>query len=108
MVLATLQTMSAMEMMVNEAAQLLNIDPIELRLRNVIKTGQLNTQGAVPTSTEHYAEILTQAQQHEMWVNRHQRRKAYEAKHPNKLFGTGFAICTKDYGAGDERASNLY
>ncbi|PSU25710.1 xanthine dehydrogenase family protein molybdopterin-binding subunit [Photobacterium phosphoreum] len=101
----TLQTMASMEMMVNEAAQLLNIDPIDLRLRNAIKTGQLNTQGAVPTSTEHYAEILKQAQQHEMWTQREQRRKAYEAKHPNKRFGTGFAICTKDYGAGDDAPS---
>ncbi|HIF9421604.1 TPA: xanthine dehydrogenase family protein molybdopterin-binding subunit [Photobacterium damselae] len=101
----TLQTMAAMEMMVNEAAQLLNIDPIDLRLRNAIKVGQANTQGAVPTSTEHYKEILKQVQNHEIWTQKEQRRKEFEAKNPNKKFGTGFAICTKDYGAGNEAPS---
>ncbi|WP_404927825.1 molybdopterin cofactor-binding domain-containing protein [Mesorhizobium sp. ORM16] len=35
----TLQTMAATEMMVDEAAELLGIDPIELRLKNAFKTG---------------------------------------------------------------------
>uniref|UniRef100_UPI0013D3714B molybdopterin cofactor-binding domain-containing protein n=1 Tax=Escherichia coli TaxID=562 RepID=UPI0013D3714B len=44
----TLQSMSATEMMVDEVAGLLGIDAIELRLRNVFKSGMKNTQGAIP------------------------------------------------------------
>ncbi|MER9576545.1 molybdopterin-dependent oxidoreductase [Mesorhizobium sp. M0189] len=44
----TLQTMAATEMMVDEAAELLGIDPIELRLKNAFKTGMKNSQGAIP------------------------------------------------------------
>ena len=98
----TLQSMSAMEMMVNEVAQILNMDPIEIRKKNAIKIGQANTQGAIPSSTEHYQEILDQVQHHEIWTDRLKRKKEFEAKNPNKKFATGFAICTKDYGTGND------
>lgn len=41
----TLQSMAATEMMVDELAAELKIDPIEFRLRNVLKSGMKNTQG---------------------------------------------------------------
>ena len=98
----TVQTMFSMEMMVNEAAQALNMDPIELRLRNVIKVGQGNTQGGVAQTPERYDEILRAVKDHKIWKEKDKRKKEFEAQNPNKLFGTGFAICTKKFGTGTD------
>lgn len=96
----SLQTMAAMEMMVNEAAELLDMDPMELRRRNLIKPGQPNTQGAIPEGNNRYAEIVGLAEQHPIWAERIARKQAYEAKHPDRLYGVGFGIVSKDYGTG--------
>jgi len=96
----TLQTMTAMEMMVNQAAEELGIDPIELRLRNASQTGWRNTQGAIPKVGVRYRELLERARNHPMWRERGERKKAFEREHPGFLFGTGYAIATKDYGTG--------
>ncbi|MBB3060918.1 xanthine dehydrogenase family protein molybdopterin-binding subunit [Microbulbifer rhizosphaerae] len=96
----TMQTMNAMEMMVNRAAQELGVDPIELRLRNATETGWRNTQGAVPQVKVRYREILERARAHPIWAERAKRKQAYEEKEPGYFFGTGFAIATKDYGTG--------
>ncbi|WP_288131112.1 molybdopterin cofactor-binding domain-containing protein [Microbulbifer sp.] len=96
----TLQTMSAMEMMVNQAAEELGIDPIELRLRNAFQTGWRNTQGAIPQVSVRYRELLERAREHPIWRERAERKKAFERDNPGQLFGTGYAIATKDYGTG--------
>ncbi|MFC6980202.1 xanthine dehydrogenase family protein molybdopterin-binding subunit [Microbulbifer taiwanensis] len=96
----TLQTMTAMEMMVNQAAEELGMDPIELRLRNAFETGWRNTQGAVPMVGVRYREMLERARQHPIWQERAERKKIFESKNPGYLFGTGYAIATKDYGTG--------
>ncbi|WP_160152593.1 xanthine dehydrogenase family protein molybdopterin-binding subunit [Microbulbifer sp. ALW1] len=96
----TLQSMTAMEMMVNQAAAELDIDPIELRLRNASESGWRNTQGAVPTVQLRYRELLERASQHPMWLERTGRKKEFEQNNPGYLFGTGYAIVTKDYGTG--------
>ena len=96
----TLQTMSSMEMMLNEAAQKLNMDPIELREKNIMKTGFRNTQGAIPNGELRYGEILEKAKQHTMWTQRAARKQEFEKNNPHMLFGTGFGIATKDYGTG--------
>jgi len=47
----TLQSMSATEMLIDEVAEELKLDAIELRQRNVLKTGIMkNTQGAIATA----------------------------------------------------------
>ncbi|QIL90006.1 molybdopterin-dependent oxidoreductase [Microbulbifer sp. SH-1] len=96
----TLQTMTAMEMMVNQAAAELGIDPIELRLRNAFQDGWRNTQGAVPKVGVRYRELLERAREHPMWRDRMERKRAFEQENPGYLFGTGYAIATKDYGTG--------
>lgn len=100
----TLQTMSATEMMVDEAAALLDIDAIDLRLRNVLRSGQRNSQGAVPAGALRNAEILTKAAAHPLWRDRAARKAAYEAAHPGRRYGVGFAQVHKDYGTGAEAA----
>ncbi|MCW3172912.1 xanthine dehydrogenase family protein molybdopterin-binding subunit [Shewanella subflava] len=96
----TLQSMSAMEMMFNEAAAELDVDPIELRKINALKPGLKNTQGALPNGDMRYLEMLEMAAKHPKWVNRHSAKAEFEAKHPGKLYGVGFGMVSKDYGTG--------
>lgn len=100
----TLQTMSATEMLVDEAAELLGIDPIELRLRNVMRAGMKNTQGAIPAGALRNEDILTRAREHPLWAQRAERKKAFEAANPGKKYGVGYGHVQKDYGDGAEAA----
>ncbi|GAB2905277.1 molybdopterin-dependent oxidoreductase [Paralcaligenes sp. KSB-10] len=98
----TLQSMVATELMVDDVAQQLGLDPIELRLKNVLKTGMKNTQGAIPAGAVRADEILRKAQKHPLWINRASRKKEYEASHPGRAYGIGFACVQKDFGTGAE------
>ncbi|WP_144213014.1 xanthine dehydrogenase family protein molybdopterin-binding subunit [Shewanella donghaensis] len=101
----TLQSMGAMEMMINEAAEALDIDTFELRRINAFQTGQKNTQGAIPNGSARYIEMLNLAEKHEIWTKRKQNKLDYEKAHPTKKYGVGFGIATKDYGTGAEAPS---
>lgn len=100
----TLQTMSATEMMMDEAAGLLGIDPIELRRRNILKSGMKNSQGAIPSGAMRHEEILAKAQRHPLWAERAKRKAAYEAANPGRKYGVGYGHVQKDYGTGAESA----
>lgn len=99
-----LQTMTATEMMVDEAAELLQIDAIDLRLRNVFRSGMKNTQGAVPTSTLRNEEILLKAKAHPLWAERAARKAKFESENAGRKYGAGFAQVQKDYGTGADGA----
>lgn len=96
----TLQSMASMEMMMNEAASDLNIDPIELRKINVFKAGDKNTQGAIPNGDSRYLEMLNLSEQHPIWKNRHNEKIKFEKENIGKKYGVGYSIVTKDYGTG--------
>ncbi len=98
----TLQSMAATEMLMDELAQELGLDPIEFRLRNVLKSGMKNTQGAVPAGAIRAEEVLMRARTHPVWKERDRRKANYEAEHPGKLYGVGFACVQKDFGTGAE------
>jgi CO/xanthine dehydrogenase Mo-binding subunit len=96
----TLQTMASMEMMMNEAASDLNVDPIELRRINVFKAGDKNTQGAIPNGEYRYLEMLNMAEKHHIWKDRHSKKIQFEKENVGKKYGVGYSIVTKDYGTG--------
>lgn len=98
----TLQTMAATEMMVDEAAVRLGIDPIVLRQRNVLRSGWKNTQGAVPAGAMRAHEILTRAAENPLWTQRERDKAAYEKRHPDQRYGVGFACVMKDFGTGGD------
>lgn len=100
----TLQTLAPTEMLIDEVAALLSVDPIELRRRNLMLTGMRNSQGAVPGSALRNDELLRRAGEHPLWNDRADRKRRYEATHPGKRYGVGFAIVHKDYGSGAEAA----
>ena len=100
----TLQSMAATEMLVDEAAAELGMDPIELRQRNVFASGMKNTQGAIPAGALRADEVLAKCRQHSLWQQRTTRKRDYEAAHPGKRYGVGFGCVQKDFGTGAEAA----
>ncbi len=100
----TLQTMVATELMMDELAAELNVDPIELRLRNVLETGMKNTSGSIPAGTLRCREVLEKARGHALWVERKRRKEEYERANPGLRYGVGFASVQKNYGTGAEAA----
>jgi len=100
----TLQSMSAMEMLIDEIAGELGVDAIDLRLRNVLRTGARNSQGAVPAGSLRAAEILERARAHPLWTQRQARKQEHEARSRGERYGVGFACVQKDYGTGAEAA----
>ena len=60
----TLQAMAATDMLMEEAAKLLNADPIEFRMKNLIKSGMKNTQGAIPGGAIRADEVLSRCAEH--------------------------------------------
>ncbi|MEH6415666.1 xanthine dehydrogenase family protein molybdopterin-binding subunit [Pseudomonas sp. CGJS7] len=100
----TLQSMGATEMLIDEIAAELKLDPIELRLRNVFATGMKNTQGAIPGGAQRADEVLRKSREHPLWTGRAKRKAEYEAAHPGKRYGVGFGCVQKDFGTGGEAA----
>jgi CO/xanthine dehydrogenase Mo-binding subunit len=98
----TLQSMSATEMMVDELAQQLGMDAIELRLKNALRSGDLNSQGIAPGGAERIVEVLQKARVHPLWTGRQKAKAQYEASHPGRQYGVGFACVQKDFGTGAE------
>lgn len=93
----TLQTMTALETLIDEAATELRMDPIELRRRNLLKTGGRTMTGNPWTVSVRTAEILDKLAAHPIWRDRAKHKKANTS---DVLVGTGIACCTKDYGTG--------
>ncbi|WP_099828013.1 xanthine dehydrogenase family protein molybdopterin-binding subunit [Oceaniglobus indicus] len=100
----TLQSMVAFELLVDEAATDLGIDPIELRRRNLMHSGMKNTQGAIPAGTMRAGELLDAAGADPLWTTRAERKAAFEAEHPGYRYGVGVSCVQKDYGTGAEAA----
>jgi CO/xanthine dehydrogenase Mo-binding subunit len=95
----TLQTMSAIEVLVDEAAIELKLDPIDFRRRNALKQDGRTLAGNRYIVSVRTPEILDKLEQHAIW----QSRVAEKSKaKPGFLVGTGVACATKDYGTGGD------
>ncbi|MBS7825043.1 xanthine dehydrogenase family protein molybdopterin-binding subunit [Wohlfahrtiimonas chitiniclastica] len=98
----TLQSMTAFDTLLDEAAHILHIDPVEFRMNNLMKSGMKNTQGAIPAGDMRGGEALSTCAEHPIWKNRTSRKQAYEAANPGKLLATGISCTQKDFGTGNE------
>ena len=96
----SVQTLSATEMLVDETAELLGVDPIELRLRNIATIGTRNMPPHEPALRNE--EILRAAQAHPLWTERKARKARFEAEKPGKKYGVGFAQVQRGFGTGAE------
>src|SRR5262245_13280509 len=96
------ETITATELMVDEIAAELGLDPIDFRLRNVLKTGMKTTQGAIPDGVQRGEAVLQKAKSHPLWEGRAARKRAYDAAHAGKYYGVGFAASHRRFGTGAE------
>ena len=94
----TLQTMTALETLIDEAAAALPLDPIELRRRNALKTGGKNMTGITYSVSLRAPEILDKIEKHPIWQQRTQEKA--RGQQGGIVVGTGVACATKNYGSG--------
>jgi CO/xanthine dehydrogenase Mo-binding subunit len=94
----TLQTMTALEVLVDEMCTALPLDPIEFRRRNALKTGQRIITGNTYSDSIRTPEILDKLAQHPIWHDRVQEKE--RGRDAGVLAGTGVACATKNYGTG--------
>jgi CO/xanthine dehydrogenase Mo-binding subunit len=92
----TLQTMTALEVLIDEAAASLRIDPIDFRRRNALKPGGRTLAGNTYAVSVRTPEILDKLEQHPIWRQRADEKARGTQK--GTLIGTGVACVTKDYG----------
>ena len=97
-----LETLAATEIMADEIAGELGLDPIEFRLRNVIKTGMKDAQGSVPDGKQRAETLLEKARAHALWTGRGAEKQSYEAANPGKYYGVGFGCIQRRFGDGAE------
>jgi CO/xanthine dehydrogenase Mo-binding subunit len=98
----TLQTMTALEVMVDEICTALPLDPIEFRRRNALATGGRTMTGNAYSVSIRTPEILDKLEKHPIWAQRAEEKA--RAQQAGILVGTGLACATKDYGTGGDCA----
>ncbi len=93
-----LQTMTALEVLIDEAASALPLNPIEFRRRNALKPNGRTMTGNPYSVSVRTPEILDKLEMHPIWRQRAEEKALLQ---PNGiLVGTGVACVTKDYGTG--------
>ena len=90
----------AIESLIDEAAQALGRDPIELRAQNVLRQGDHSITGAPLTQTISLAEICRLAAASALWRGRLAARA--EAGAAGQRYGLGFALANQAYGTGTD------
>lgn len=100
-----IQGNAATEMLVDEIAAELGLDPIELRQRNLYRLGDIDPRGVPRGGTPRGGDILAKAAAHPVWTDRAARKTAFETADPGKRYGVGFALTTKGYGPGGATVS---
>src|SRR6266581_1400127 len=96
----TLQTMTALEVLVDEICTALPLDPIEFRRRNALATGGRTMAGNPYIVSVRTPEILDKLEQHPIWKERAEQKA--RGQQAGILVGTGIACVTKDYGIGGD------
>jgi CO/xanthine dehydrogenase Mo-binding subunit len=92
-----LQTLTALEVLIDEAASALPLNPIEFRRRNALGPNGRTMTGNPYTVSVRTTEILDKLEMHPIW----RQRAEEKARQPRGiLIGTGVACVTKDYGTG--------
>jgi CO/xanthine dehydrogenase Mo-binding subunit len=96
----TLQTMTALEVLVDEMCTALPLDPIEFRRRNALKPGERTMTGNTYSVSVRTPEILDKLEQHTIW--RERAAEKARGKDAGILVGTGVACAHKNYGTGSD------
>ena len=99
-----LETMTATELMVDEIAGELGLDPIEFRLRNVLKTGMRNAKGAIPHGTQRAEKVLKRRGRIRCGPSAPPASGLTTLRTPENTTGSGSAASSADFGNGAEGA----
>jgi CO/xanthine dehydrogenase Mo-binding subunit len=94
--------MTALEVLIDEAAAALPLDPIEFRRRNALKTGGKTMTGSTYSVSVRAPEILDKIEKHPIWQQRTQEKA--RGQKGGIVVGTGVACATKNYGSGADCA----
>jgi CO/xanthine dehydrogenase Mo-binding subunit len=94
----TLQTMTALEVLIDEAALALPLDPIEFRRRNALRANGRTMTGNPYKVSVRTLEILDELEKHPIWQGRAEAKS--RGRESGILAGTGVACVTKNYGTG--------
>ena len=94
----TIQTMTALEVLIDEAAAALPLNPIEFRRRNALKQNGRTMTGNPYIVSVRTPEILDKLEMHPIWRQRAEEKARLQSS--GILVGTGVACVTKDYGSG--------
>ncbi len=77
-----------MEHLMNTAARQLNLDPVELRVKNVLLPGEQDIKMQLPVEEARTKECLLQGAEHFRWKQRRAEDAAFNAKSPRYKRGT--------------------
>lgn len=90
------------EVIVDELAHELGVDPMDLRLANILQTGDRNCAGKVPLCHSRMKEIIEYDRALPVWADREKRKAEFEAENPAFRYGVGYAIMKKGFGNSNE------
>jgi CO/xanthine dehydrogenase Mo-binding subunit len=96
----TLQTLTALEVLIDEVATTLPLDPIEFRRRNALTQNGRTMVGNPYAVSVRTTEMLDKLEQHPIWAQRAEQKTRGQTR--GMLIGTGVACVTKDYGTGGD------
>jgi CO/xanthine dehydrogenase Mo-binding subunit len=96
----SLQTMTAIEVLIDEVASALPLNPIEFRRRNALKPNGRTMMGNPYSVSVRTPEILDKLEMHPIWRQRAEEK--VRLQHKGVLVGTGVACVTKGYGTGGD------
>jgi len=94
----TLQTITALETIIDEAAAALRLDPIEFRRRNALKAGGKTMTGNTYVDSVRTPEVLDKIERHPIWQQRAEHKA--RGQQDGIAVGTGVACTNKNYGTG--------
>ncbi len=91
----TVQSMAGLESLVDEVANDLGMDHMDLSLKNLLRTGWHQNSGAVPYGAMRTHELVEKAKRDPLWVNRAADQK--KRSDNQKLYGVGVGVVMKNF-----------
>jgi len=88
------------EILIDELAEDLGIDPIELRLRNALNQGDTYGLGFTVEGSVGFKETLEAAREHPLWRERERITRELDERFPDKRHGVGVASTAQAVGLG--------
>jgi len=102
-----LQSMTALEVMIDEAAASLGHDPVAFRKANLLKTGGRTMVGNVISGALRSGEVLDRLGAKPIWSGRAAEKARRTASNPGKAYGVGLACVSTVFGSGSDPAFAL-